>query len=349
MKKHSYFFLSLLMAFVVACTPETDTSSLGKYSNGIFIRNEGNFTDADGEISFYDLDSNKVFNRVYERENGQVYSGILQKIRVLGNTTVLVDNLGKIETVQTNAFTRLASNEEFTNPRDALLVDAHLVVADWGPYDANYNNPSSFLAFLDPSSLAISKQLAIGSRPENMLLVNGDVWVATLAEPSLSIVSPVDFEIEKIVLDAAPANLSVDASGMVWVISSSGVLWKIDPQSKTIVSTISLEYLAPKSPNGSFVFNESGDKLYFMTSEYDEFFAVSNQVYALSITQAQPSPQLIAEGANWAGLFVADEVLYIADNNNYQGNGFVHLYTLEGEKIKSFECGRVTGGFEAVR
>ncbi|MDN4166293.1 hypothetical protein QWY31_12330 [Cytophagales bacterium LB-30] len=348
MKKYSYFFLFIL-SLAFACTPEENTTPRGKYQNGFFIRNEGNFTDADGEISFFDFESQEVLNRVYASENGQDYTGILQKIRVFGNTTILVDNLGKVETVQTNTFTRLAANEEFTNPRDALFADAHLVVADWGPYDENYNNPTSFLAFLNPSSLTVTKQITIDSRPESLLLVNGEVWVATSASTSLSIVSPVDFEVEKLELPLAPSQVQLDASGKVWAMSSAGMLWKINPQIRTIENTISLSGLAPKSPNGSFAFNEAGDKLYFMTSEYDEFFALSSHVFELSLNQAQPVPQLIAEGANWAGLMIKDEVLYIADNNNYQGNGFVHLYTLEGEKISSHACGRATSGFELIQ
>ena len=55
MKKTNFLKLSVVaLAFIIASCSNTEEVPRGEYANGIFVINEGNFSEANGSIGFYE-------------------------------------------------------------------------------------------------------------------------------------------------------------------------------------------------------------------------------------------------------------------------------------------------------
>ena len=102
--------LLILLALTFSCQNDDEIVPLGKYSEGVLISNEGNFSDGDGSAGFYSYNSNEVSPKIFENENGRPFGGLMQSIGVHGENAYLVNNLGStIEIVDANTFESMES------------------------------------------------------------------------------------------------------------------------------------------------------------------------------------------------------------------------------------------------
>ena len=75
---YQIIFISLFGLSLLSCNDEDIKRVDLAYNHGVFIVNEGNFTDSDGSLSFYDKDSLTLRNRVFESVNGRPFAGLMQ-------------------------------------------------------------------------------------------------------------------------------------------------------------------------------------------------------------------------------------------------------------------------------
>ena len=141
-----FFWISvLLLSVIYAC--EKDENGLeddkGNFRNGVFIINEGNFTDKDGSISWYDFDSSKVILKVYEIANEIPFAGTLQSIAFNNEKGYFIDNSGRLEIVDEKTFLALNRLTDFDIPRYMAFSGNKGYVTDWGPYGLDFSSTES--------------------------------------------------------------------------------------------------------------------------------------------------------------------------------------------------------------
>ncbi len=355
--KSLILFLVLFTFFFTGCAPDKEVlTPSGKYESGIFVTNEGNFSDSDGSVSYYDTDSSKVYPDIFAAENNREINGLIQLIRMHEENAYIITNVAdKIEVVQAGTFTSVASitpsdTSELQNPVDFAAVGDKGYVANWGPVNAAFGpDPQSFITILNLNNHTISDTIQLPVRPQQMLAVGNKIYVAGSSSNLVYIIdAQSDAIADSIEVSKAPYSFTIDKNGKVWVLCTGdfmapeGNLVRINPATNAVEATI---LLTGQSPNGKTAINGSGDQIYYLTST--GYNPSTDQVFALPIDATAVSTDPVVSGSNFYGIGINPEnnELLVADNNAFQGNGTVIVYQSDGTKIRDFSVGRAPSGF----
>ena len=94
MKKLAFILFISLLA-VTACKKDDEPFRVPdlKFSNGVFIINEGGFLDGTGSISFYSKSSNTVEHDLFQKVNGVPLGNVAQSLtHYNGRIYIVVNN-----------------------------------------------------------------------------------------------------------------------------------------------------------------------------------------------------------------------------------------------------------------
>jgi len=346
--RFQWLLVVVLVALLAACNNDGDGDDMGgngadsvglDLSEGVLIINEGNFTQANGEISFYSFDSMAVFNRLFNAANAPtVLSAVIQDVHIDNNRAYIVDTKGgKVEVVNAQTLESVgAVTQGLTNPRYMVTVNGKGYVSCWGPFDADFNNPDSYIAVIDLATLTVETTIETPDRPEHLLVNNNLVLATCTVNGTLIGVNPANNTIEQTV------NLFLGASGMVldapsnslWVVATFGALQQVNLNDYEVVQTIQLTGLAP---SGRIVQHEGSRTAYFSTSVFNaDFTETSNSIYTVDLAAGTASTQPFLSGTNWGGLGVDEETnaLWIGDNRAFQTDGAVNIYNINGGSLR---------------
>ncbi len=119
--KRNYLFL-ILIAFISCCHKDKiNDLPTGK---GVYIVNEGNFNFGNGEVSFYDPNTNAVTNNLFQTVNGYSLGDVAQSMFIKDSIAfVVVNNSSKIELVKLPSFQSIRTIEiAGSSPRYILPV-----------------------------------------------------------------------------------------------------------------------------------------------------------------------------------------------------------------------------------
>ena len=318
----------------------------GNFRNGVFIINEGNFTDKDGSISWYDFDSSKVILKVYEIANEIPFAGTLQSIAFNNEKGYFIDNSGRLEIVDEKTFLALNRLTDFDIPRYMAFSGNKGYVTDWGPYGLDFSSTESYVAVIDLENDTIITKIDTESRPEGILVVEGKLYVANSNSTRITVISPDTDEIEKtITVPFGPSQLRLDKNGNIWVTcigSWDGPSTLVEINSATGLVETQVELTGDKL-NGRLSLNGEGDELYFMTERWSvDYTYTENAVFKIPVDFQGSGIEAIITGQNFYGLGVdpVNDVLYIADANAFSGNGTVIRYDSDGNEIDDLAVGR---------
>jgi hypothetical protein len=333
-----------LFALLVSCGTDPVEIPRGAYEIGVLIINEGAFGANDGEVYHFDRISAEVEANVFQNTNSRPFAGLLQDMVSYEDFTYLVANTGKVEVVQSADFIAVgAVSNDLVNSRSMVRADGDLFISDWGPYDATWSNPESFVAVVeDITGGYIAYKIPTPSRPEGLAFV-GDRILVACQMGSIAIIEVGEDEVEKTVsVDGTPFSF-FDYQGSTYLYASdSEKIYLHKLHSATFEVEETLEFPVNNSIyNGNFTINNNG-----------ELFVISNQatkdvVVKLSIPSASVVNQDFYSGSNFYGLGYDDntQTLYIGEHNGWQGNGTVMRINAQGELIDQTAVGRGPSGF----
>jgi DNA-binding beta-propeller fold protein YncE len=322
------------------------------YDHGVFILNEGNFTESDGSLSFFDLDSLKVKNNLFERVNGRPFAGVLQSMRIYNGHAYLVDQLGRIEVVREEDLESVFSvSSGFDIPRYFAGYQNRGYFTDWGPYDENFASNESTIEVYDLLTMTPVTSIETASRPEDIRIIGDKIYVANSATNVVSIYNVTDHSlINELEVSAGPVRFVQDKNENLWVICTgayitTGALNGNSTDSDSLIFNLDL---ADYSPGGPVAINGAGDVIYFLSQTYNPDFSTENTVYSIKLiyNDLEPVrvelPEEIVAGSNWYGLGVDPEtdMIYVADAAGFLSNGAVSRYDAGGNLIDVFDVGR---------
>jgi len=344
------FFSGLVMVFglifFVQCNDDPEPVKESFFKNGVFIVNEGNFSDSDGSLSYYDFDSASVGNNVFETVNARPLAAIFQSMAFYNNRGYIIDSNGRIEIVNEKdmtSFGTIASG--LSLPRYFAGNSNYGYVSDWGPYDDNWANPDSKIHVLDLNNMEIKESLITPSRPEDIMVYNDLLYVANSAANLITVYNPVDnILVDSIEVNNGPIQFVLDKNQDLWVISngayiSGGTLQQVDLAKAEVIKTVDLSGI---SPNGRLAINGAGDLLFFMGEIWSLDYTYTNtKVYKATINLPGQYTEIISE-RNLYGLGIdpQNDEVYVADAVAFQGNGKVYTFDFSGEKINEYSVGR---------
>jgi hypothetical protein len=335
-----------VMVLFVQCSGDPEPVEESFFSNGVFIVNEGNFTDSDGSLSYYDFDSARVGNNVFETINNRPLAAIFQSMAFYEQNGYIIDSNGRIEIVAEKDMTSVGTiSSGLALPRYFAGHSNYGYITDWGPYDATWANPDSKIHILDINTMQIKESLNTPSRPEDIMVYNDLIYIAHSATNLITVYSPDNLEvIDSIEVNNGPIQFVLDKNEDLWVVStgayiSGGALQKIDLAIAEVIQTVDLSGI---SPNGRLAINGDGDLLFFMGEVWSlDYTYTNNKVFKTTINLPGQYTEIISE-RNLYGLGIdpQNDEVYVADAVAFQGNGKVYIFDFSGEKINEYSVGR---------
>lgn len=352
MKKSNRLLQILLVfaLFITACSKDENFNDLDfKTLKGLYIINEGIFTQGNTSISFYDFETDLVTNDIFETINQRPLGDVAHSITFHdGKGYIVVNNSSKIEVVDSASLKSIRSIEGFASPRTIKFYGNKAYVTDL------YSNS---IHVLDAQTLAKKSSISVAGSTEDILEYNGKLFVAVNQSfddspeslQGVLVIDPSKDLVEKYIpLSEGAVDLEVDVMGNIWVYctgfwknNSNGKLHKINSKNYTVDKTFDfgkLSYFAAPLQLG-----QSGNTLYFAMagdpSSYTEY-----NIFEMNINStALPSEPLFSGKDKYVYGFEIDEVrkeIYILDAVESGQRGLLHKVDATTKSIKkSYEVG----------
>ena len=351
---------SILSTAVVAALAwscnQSDPEPKGDYVNGVFVLNEGNFTQNNGGISFFTRENNTAEADIFAKVNGSAPGGGIQGYAVAGeNGVLLVDNsasgLDKVEIVNANTFQRVATigAPDIENPREVVTVGNNKAyVSCWGT-NADYKYTTGYIAVIDLDSKKVIKKINIANGPENLVYSNSKLFVGTVSYGGGSVVNVINTSNDEaagtINAGDAPTPIGLDANGKLWVSAGLKVM-RIDPANNAIETTLPLGTDATKSA-GNFAMSSDRRNVIFSLSYYDANYAVHGETYKFSITDTQVNVATPFIKRVFSSLAVdpSQGLIYAGVTPSYAQSGYAVRYRVDGSVVDSIKVGIAPTGF----
>jgi len=334
--------ISIIFAFIVSCNrediPDTIANS-GKH--GVYILNEGNFSWSNASLSFFDTDSNKIYNHIFENANNSPLGDVAQSMVIRDSLAfVVLNNSGKIYVINRNdnlfygKITGLNSPQymQFVNDEKAYVSDLY----------------QTSITIINPKQLNITGTIPISHTSEKMLMIEDKLFVLSWSfdRKLLVIDTSTDLLIDSLETGLQPNSMVVDKNNKLWILCDGGFAGIQGGQEYAKLQQINPASMVIEK---EFVFSQISDspRELIINSDGDRLFYINGGIYSMSVSNAElPSIALIAaKSHNFYSLGINPEtsIIYAGDAVNYIQQGILFRYTETGSMIDSFNVGVIPG------
>jgi DNA-binding beta-propeller fold protein YncE len=345
MKKLKLVILSwAIFAQVISGCESTEETPRGEYATGVIIVNEGNFTEANGSLGFYNESNSEVIQDIFNNANSVSHGGIIQSVYFYNDMAFIIDQLGsRIEVVEAETFKSIAVIDAgLSTPRYMVVSDGKGYVSNWGNFDADDDVLDSYVAVIDLEDFVVTKSIKTGNGSEGLLVFGENVYVANSYSNTIEEIDPAeDAIVSSLSVATGPIGFAEDINAKVWVLSNSylsgSALSQLDLSTEKVLKTFTVSPSA-KSLN----INGGGDQLYYLSTPY----GADSEVKMVSIDAEKDATEALIKSANLYGLGIdpITNLIYLGNHNGFQGNGTLLRY--EGSVLKdNFAAGVAPNGF----
>ncbi|MFC0262295.1 YncE family protein [Fontibacter flavus] len=335
----------MLMAFF-SCKEEENQIPLGEFENGVFIINEGAFGANDGEVYHYDPSNGQLKSNIFESKNARPFAGLLQDMVEVEGRLYLVANTGKVEVVDPKDFaSKGAVSEGLDISRSLVVANQKLYISDWGPYDANFNSPDSYIAVVDQlDGGTVSKKISVSSNPEGMFLAGNQILVACESAQKMDVISVSTEAVTKSleVIGRPVRFFESDGKLFLYAKDSENIyLHEINRSNAEILQTVEINVVLATS---KFTLGENGELLVITSTGWPDY---NDAIARVNINSREVLNQAIFSGSGFYGIGYHPQLkeIYVGDNNGFQGSGTVIVLDQNGQQLKTFTAGRGPSGF----
>jgi len=341
---------AILATIFVSCSKDDEKPIDTGYLHGVFITNEGGFMSNNGSISYYDIDSGKVTNNLFQMINGRVPGDVVQSFGVAGNKGfIVVNNSQKVEVVDMESFESLGTITGVDYPRYFIGIDN----------DKGYLTNGSFAGkvyIINLVTLELTDSIAVGNGPENIVKSGNYVFVANSGGwTNDSTVSVIDVTTDQVIktIHAGdnPTDLVVDNNGDIWVLCKGKVVydqnWNITDETDSKLVKING---GNRSVEETFVVGQTGDffnpnRLAISNDGQNIFFGEAGGIYRMNIADSNvPTSVFIAKQYYGLDIDPDNGTVYCLKANGFDANGMVYMYNSNGILTDSLGVGIAPNG-----
>ncbi|GGC04378.1 YncE family protein [Dyadobacter sediminis] len=343
-----------LSSFLWSCN-QSDPTPKGNYVQGVFVINEGNFSQNNGAVSFFTREQTTAEADIFSMVNNAPLNGGVQGYAEIGDLgVVLVDNSGsgldKAVIVNSNTFETVTTigASEIENPREIVAAGNKVYISCWGS-NADYSYKTGYIAVIELPSNRFVKKININSGPENLVYNNGKLYVGTVSYgggKTLTVINTSTDEIEKtIALNGAPAPIGIDANGKLWVSAGTQAI-RMNTETNTAEATLAIGTDQNKSAS-NFTFSSDRKTIFFVLSYSDANYISHGETYKFGITDAQIDVNTPFIKRLFTGLSVdpSQGLIYAAVTPSYAQAGYAVRYRTDGSLVDSIKVGVAPTGF----
>lgn len=334
-----------LIFILFACNDSGNEKPLGKYDTGVLIMNEGNFGTNDGEVYHYDPATGSLTQDIFELENNRPFAGLLEDMVLEQDRLYLVANTGKVEIVNPGDLKSIgAVSDELDQPRSLATASGKLFISDYGPYDASYATPDSYIAVVSGlDGGTVKRKIEVSNKPEDLFANGKFVWVAGSEEGKIEIIDA----------EAETLSKTIDVSGSpVQFFEQGGEVWLYSVDSdKIYFLSLNLSSQSVKETKSFDVANATGriaigedSKLYLVTSSGWPDYQDAVAVVSMSDNSVD-TDWATGSGFYGIGYDQSRQEVYLTNSHSFQGRGSVAVFEKDGTEKKEMEVGRAPSGF----
>ena len=343
------FLLTLPLAFA-ACDNDDNVSGEGLpivVEKGVFVFNAGVQSGGiEGSLSFIDTKAGEITNNVFKNVNGRSLGSTVQDGVILGSYLyIAVSESNTVEVVNKNTLVSAAqikpTEAQGSKPRDIVTDGKWIYVSML----------SGHVSRINPETNQIDKTVKVGPNPEEMVIVNGNLYVTNsdglnyeagyVNGKSVSKISLPTFEEEKkIPVGMNPSKIAADASGNILVLCMGNygdvpaVVWRINAEDTSEDTGIQATLMAVK-----------GNSLYTINAPFgtpEVKYTVYNTVDA-SVEKENFVSKPAESAANIAfdkkgDIFITSYSL-VGGMASYDTPGYVNEYSSDGTFVKKYDAG----------
>ncbi len=338
--RYSLIFLTLIL-FMSCSDPNSGKDTTRVELKGAFILNEGQFTQANGSLSFYSEEADSVQNNIFEKVNGRGLGDIVNDMLIVDSIAfIVVNNSNTIEVMSLNTWKSKGTIPagDFTAPYNiALAAPGKIYVSNL------YANTVSVISI---ENMAIEKTIAVGANPEGIAVAGDYAFVANSGFGYANTVSVIDIASDAlkatIKVGDNPQTAVVDGEGRVQVLCTGsygdffdpdddtpGGLFVIDPLSLTVTDSMIIS-----GHPGRLVLDDNG-KGYYKNGAIVQYDQNSLQVTDSSFIDGGSFYNFAYDALN--------EQFFATDAKDFTQSGELVIFDKNGRELKRHGTGIIPG------
>jgi YVTN family beta-propeller protein len=346
MKKFRSLFSLLLCSLIIISCNNDDDQPKGEFADGVLVVNEGNFTEADGSVSYFNPANAEVKQDLFGTINdGKALGSVVQSITVDNDHAyIVVNNSKKVEVVNANTFKYEYTLEDVSLPRYFTVFNGKGYLTEW----VSFSDPGR-VSVVDLKNHAVETTITTDYGAENIIAANGKLYVSNNFTNTVSVIDPKNNSVTgTIEVGNGPGGFVLDKNQKLWVLCgggydsnyeplNDGALYEINTSTNEVEKTI----LLSANVSSKLVSNKGHDVLYYYKGK---------SVYQFQITSEEASSTPFINETNAVSFYgigfdPGSEVIYAADAKGFAGNGVIYRYKKDGTFIDTFDAGRGPNGF----
>lgn len=370
-----FFLLTLSTAFscrkVLPPQPpvvdQVDSAAQVEQIKGFYLLNEGNMGSNSCTLDYFDYESGEYARNIFPMRNPQVVKelgDVGNDLQIYGSKLYAVINCSHLVEVMDAATARHIATIEIPNGRYLTFHNGKGYVSSYsGPVSIDPNARLGYVAEFDTASLQVTREVAVGFQPEELVVVNNQLYVANSGgyrvpnyDRTVSVIDLTTFtEIQKIDVAINLHRIRKDAQERIYVTSRGdyqGVgsnTYVIDPGTNTVVDTLGFAMSN---------FCVAGDSLYFISVAWNNNTGsnvVSYGVYDVK-QKRLVADNFITDGTDQQiklpyGISVNPETndILVTDAQNYLVPGTLYCFKSNGTKKWQVTTGDIPAHFAFLK
>lgn len=335
----------VIIAFLSSCSKEENKPKDTGFLHGLYIVNEGNFLSNNGSISYYNTDSARLVNKLFQTVNQRSLGDVVQSFGVADDKGfIVVNNSQKVEVVDMETFVSIGTISGTDYPRYFLKINKSKGYLTNGAYGGE-------VLVIDLHSLSVIDEIPVGNGPENLIRYGDKVFVVNSGgwsvDHTISVIDPdSDFVTDSIVVGDNPIDLVADRNGCIWVLCKGNVVydqnWNIIDETNSEIYVIDSDNLSIKK---AFVVGETGDffnpvRLACSHDGNTIYYLEADGIYAMGIMDnIPPGAPLIARPFYGLDVNQSDGTILGLYAGNFTTDGYLFRFSPSGVLIDSIKVG----------
>lgn len=330
---------------------------------GFYLLDEGNMGSNKCSLDFYDYTTG-VFTRNFYGERNP---GVVKELGDVGNALgiyrgklfAVINCSHKVEVM--DAYTGIRIGQiEIPNCRYVTFHDGKGYVSSYvGPVQIGPDAPKGMVYEFDVETLVITRRVTVGYQPEEMAIVDGNLYVANsggyMAPDYDDTVSVIDLEsfrqVHLIKVDINLHRLRADDYGKLWVTSRGNYgdipsrLYVLERQSADSEFEVSAKIEVPCSNLAL-----AGDLIYYIAAQWNGEEQRNTVSYGMvdAVSKTPLPNSFITDGTEQQiavpyGINVHPETgdIFVTDARNYVSSGTLYCFDIKGRKKWSVQTGDI--------
>ncbi|WP_455498224.1 DUF5074 domain-containing protein [Coprobacter sp.] len=368
MKSNIYFFLLSILLLFTSCrgdepvpTPRNIT-----VSSGFYLLNEGNKGNNMATLDYFDYTSNIYSLNIYAERNPSVVKelgDVGNDLQIYGNRLYAVVNCSNFIEVTDLKTTKHIGMIQIPSCRYIVFHKDKAYVSSYASADGNdLYAKQGYVAKVDTASLQVESIVAVGSQPEEMVIVDNKLYVANSMcvstgemDRTVSVIDLNTFsEIKKIDVAVNLHRMKADRYGYIYVSSRGDYyngksdLYMINTRTDKVEGPLSIPV------NNMCI---SGDSLYILAKEFNYITGYAESIYGIIDTRTHKilTRNFISDGTDIRidmpyGIAVnpVSKEILITDAKDFITPGLVYCFTPKGKKIWEYTTGEIPSNIAFV-